>query len=650
MSGDNKRRSGSFGSQKAMSSDEGKKLSLSEGSMDKESSPVSNISHGSSDSGTVKKPRKFKPGKFIAKRFKRKKSEKSSDDQEGNTAESGQSEQEMSRKSSIGAKISEKLRSPKLQRFNIVKRFSGTRSYKVSPGSLDGGINEAPSNLRNLAGLSASESSVKKPAATTEIDDSKSEPPTEILSFDEAEFEGASSAVASYQPVSKETVIMESKKVQLKITISGKKVEKRGSPSTSAVDMASPPTQLPTEPSHKRSDIILPSSSTEVRLSTSRDVMVPRVRQPTKPISGEFADLPVTFAAVVKEGLAVRSATCEVEKYLILTSSLNSIISAAKELDDANSVKVAEVTKFQELRELQIHEEDSEVEAEVKDLPQVERIAELLEAIAVPLEAGEEPLRACEEQLEAREEQLEAREGRLEAREEPLKSIEEQLEATEEPLTRQNVELVEAPQKSEPEAPENAPRKDSIGPELSGALASSTPLKSKSDESDEESQEMKKHGKKSKIPVSRKHSSDMDSLPTVHTQEAHKPRTVNITSSSEDLRKSPSSELKAEEIKFVIGTPVRHQRTSAASLSLRPENPTIDITHDDSIDDSFHSGRSERSISTRRRIQYVPQLSIYTPEEQEQLKSNIHANASDSFDMSSLPDSSMFPMFDIPVR
>lgn len=598
MESENKRRSGSFGSQKATqtSSDEARKLSLSEGSI------VDNVSPGSSEAGTLKKPRKFKPRKFIAKRFKLKKNEKSNDEQE---SVSGQSEQDLTKKS-VGAKISEKLSSPKLQRFNFVKRFSGTKSYKVTPisASMDGGIDNEKSNLKNLETLSMSEASVKKSGLDTD-DDIRSVPSTEIVNFEDSEkfisqidipISETSNIVSSANTSTsstKETVTLESKKVQLKITISGKKTEKRGTPSPTerAVDKASSPSYLPVEPSQKRTDIILPSTSTQVRLSTSRDQffksIVARsddanVGQTVKPISSDFsAKTPVTFAGVVKDGLSVKSTPSkgsnEVEKYLILTSSLNTIISAAKELDDLS----AETLNFPQFPELRIRE-----------------------PIGDAVNSKHDPFQP-------------------------------KIVAVEEKVQEESTNISEA-------------------------LASSTPIKVKVEDSvqeSDESEEMKKQNKRSKIPIDHRRVSasldDKDSTPTVRTQEAHQPYHVSLPSSNSEEAKLNA--LQAEEIKFEVGTPVRPQRTSPAvsTSNLAPlafseistsENPN------DSIDESFHSPKSEKSFpleTTRRRIAYVPQLTIYTAEEQELLKSNIQANASESFDASSLPpDTSMFPVFD----
>lgn len=518
MESESKRRSGSFGSQKTakLGGEEATRLSLSDGSIVDKESPVT------SPSGTLKKPRKFKPRKFIAKLTK-KKSEKS-EESEGEKAE----------KSSIASKLS----SPKLQRFNIMKRFSGRRSYQVTPVTDESA--ETSTDLKKRRALSVSGDEAEEDFTAVE------EPPP-----------------PPSQP--KESVTLESKKVQLKITISGKKVEKSGTPSPIATDKASPET---TEPFlRRRADIILPASSTQLRLSASRDHFFSEMVSHTDNAGVERAAKPIsdsTFAAVVKDGLSVQSTRAEgsneVEKYLVLTSSLNSIISAAKELDDLSSkVENLKLPELSEISDLKIEEEPG------------------------------------------------------------------------------SVDIAEGPA--------------IVGFQPKDTLASSTPNKP------EDEEDMKKLNRKSKIPrdVRRKSASSEGSEKeaTVHTQEPQKPYNVNVSSSSSEEFKSPTGELKPEEIKFEVGTPVRPQRTSSATgpapLAI-PETPNNTDALEDSVDDVFHSPKSESSLnatSMRRKIAYVPQLSIYTAEEQEILKSNFKANATESFDSSSLPpDSSVFPVFD----
>ena len=134
---------------------------------------------------------------------------------------------------------------------------------------------------------------------------------------------------------------------------------------------------------------------------------------------------------------------------------------------------------------------------------------------------------------------------------------------------------------------------------------------------------------KSKIPVSTKKS--------VHTQEGH--------------QSNFSSPTDVPEIKFEVGNPVRPLRITQGSNNFTP----IIVSSPDSMEEIFHSPKSDGSsmmseklnLSTRRKIAYIPQMTIYTHEEQELLRSNIIANNSDSFDIPSMPlDSSIFPRFD----
>ena len=150
---------------------------------------------------------------------------------------------------------------------------------------------------------------------------------------------------------------------------------------------------------------------------------------------------------------------------------------------------------------------------------------------------------------------------------------------------------------------------------------------------------------------------------TIRTQEAHKPYHVNLnqpSTSSSDLQEKllvpavamedQDDELKPADIKFNIGTPVRPQRTSSSS-SVPPLPQSSQELSDDS--NSFHSPLGEpgesKSETFRRRIAYVPQLTIYSPEEEEILQDLSRREASadsllDSMDIK-FPDS-MFPEFD----
>lgn len=546
MEGEVNRRSGSFGSQATAeaSNEEAKRLSLSEGSIvDKEISPQLPESQESSPAGTLKKPRKFKPRKYIAKKLKLRKSDKGSDDQEQNTAESQSEQDSIKTSSSVSSKLSEKLSSPKLQRFNFVKRFSsGKKSYRVSPLSDDPG-EESKSSVRSL---SLSESSFHEETETQSFV-SEVEIPLEI-------------------PPSKEKVVtLESKKVELKITMA--KFEKREtSPSAleqTTVDKASVKTSQ---------DIELPRATREAFFARP-----PYMEQQQNPINDAE-----TFAAVVREGLSVKSPppadhSSEVEKYSILTSSLNTILTTAKDLEDFGANRGGEL-KFPDLPELRILEEKDKIEEKVNN-----------------------PEKAFEETSQEDEDN----------------SIEKEV--------RKNVSSFNTSTPIRPEA-EQEP----------------TELE---ESNIQESDDMRKQ-KKSKIPIDQKRlSASFDastSTSTVHTQEAKSPYHVNLPSPS-------SVELAPSEIKFEVGTPVRNFPSPTGSTTIlaplaKPEGA------EDSIDESFHSPKSETSLQpesiTRRKIAYVPQLTIYSPEEQELLKSNFEANA-DSMEMSStMADSSVFPVFD----
>lgn len=586
MESEAKRRSGSFGSQTTAeaSNESAKKLSQSEGSIvDKEASPQSNASPESQESspaGTLKKPRKFKPRKYIAKKLKLRKSDKGSDDQEQGNAESQSEQESIKTSSSVSSKLSEKLSSPKLQRFNFVKRFSsGKKSYRVSPLSDEGG-EESKSSLRSL---SVSESSVHE-------ERNENEPQNFISQVD-----------IPLIPVQKqEAVTLESKKVELKITMA--KFEKRAT-SPSALERASTVDKASVETSQ---DIELPSQA-----QASRDQFFAKpsyMEQETKPISDAE-----TFAAVVREGLSVKSApadnSSEIEKYSILTSSLNTILTTAKDLEEFGARGGSDVKdlKFPQLPELKILEEKDKLEEEK---------AENIE---------QENLKASEKS------------------------------PTEDKQPESSQEIQEKSPKIEEEHIEKEVRK------IITAFNTSTPIRPEAEQEPteleesniQETDEMKKQ-KKSKIPIDQKRlSASFDastSTSTVHTQEAKSPYHVNLSSSSSE-ESSRISELSPGEIKFEVGTPVRNFPSPNGSTTvLAPLAIPESANPQDSFDESFHSPKSEKSLQpesiTRRKIAYVPQLTIYTPEEQELLKSNFEANA-DSFDLSSTQaDSSVFPVFD----
>jgi hypothetical protein len=570
-----KRRSGSFGSAVTAeaSNESAKKLSLSEGSIvDKETSPLSNASLESqetSPAGTLKKPRKFKPRKYIAKKLKLRKSDKGSD-QDQSQVESQSEQESIKTSSSVSSKLSEKLSSPKLQRFNFVKRFSsGKKSYRVSPLSDDG--DESKEKLRSL---SVSESSVLEESGPSNF---------------------VSQVDIPLTPSPSEPVTLESKKVELKITMA--KYEKRATspsaPERATVDKASFVTSR---------DIELPRASGEFFAKA------PYVEQ-AKPISEEE-----TFAAVVRDGMSVKSSAeekpSEVEKYSILTTSLQTILSTAKDLEEfgARGGRDEKDLKFPELPDLKIREEgDREVEEPVVKFEVV---------------------------------------GKKSSK--PAEDLPESLEDSQ-----------EVPEKSTQR--EKSPvREDFLEAKSSRSFNTSTPIRAEVEEESSQpdesfsDDEMRKQ-KKSKIPIDQKRlSASFDAstaISTVHTQQKKSPYHVNLsTSSSEESFKSPDGKLSSGEIKFEVGTPVKNFPSPTGSTTVLSPIAIPEASNHDSNDDVFHSPKSEKSLQpesiTRRKIAYVPQLTIYSPEEQELLKSNFAANA-DSFEQSSMQvDSSVFPVFD----
>lgn len=526
--------------------------------VDKETSPQSPESQESSPSGTLKKPRKFKPRKFIAKKLRLRKNEKGNDDQEQNTAGS-QSEHE-SVKSSVSSKLSEKLSSPKLQRFKFMKRFSSGR--KISPHSDDAG-EDSRSSVRSL---SVSDVSVHEEKEENEV------PQNFISQVD-----------IPLIPTQNEAVTLESKKVELKITMA--KFEKRSTSPLERESFAMASAPLP--------DIELPSQT-----RTTREQFFAKpsyVEQQVKPINNDD-----TFAAVVREGFSVKSPPAEnlnVEKYSELTTSIQTILSTAKDLEEFGARGDVDKLNFPQLPELKILEEKDK----------------------------QENVKTSSEKINKRD----SLHSKDHSETSPGK-----LNESEEKEVKRTSSIFNTSTPIRPEAEQEA-----------------TELE---ESNIEESDDMKKQ-KKSKIPVDQKRLSasfDAATSTTVHTQEAKSPYHVNLSSSSSEESSARNSELSPKEIMFQVGTPVKNF-PSGSSNSINNIGAPIAIPENEnqeSFDESFHSPTSEKSLQpesiTRRKIAYVPQLTIYTPEEIEILKSSFEANA-DSLDLSSTQaDSSVFPVFD----
>lgn len=584
------RRSDSFGSTSKVQfedNDGGKqKLSLSEGSIAEDKATYT-TSPEQSESGTLKKPKRFRPKKFIQKRLKlRPKDSKSSD--EINRADSEISEDSIRKSFSFSSDRGSEPTSPRLQRFSFMSKItrSGRKSYKFNssePSTSSQETQDSTITLTKVEHIPSSGEDQKSEVSSdgeVHIAHRSFTPSDKFFEIKEQKEEN----VLIEETTTVRQTTLERKKQELKITISGKKVERvvgKASPSSPQQERMTAREQL--------ENILLPAFAKSSReLSMERD----------KPISGSgevatAAAFPLTFAAVLREqpssdkSKSASGSTRELEKYLVLTSSLNSIISAAKELDEQTTNKRI---SFQELiGTSKIEDFDNNVQHELLrsessppgvESPDSETRDRVIEEIASE---------SNEVNVEEKFAQLVDSTGSEDEQDQP-KSLSEAFTSF---------------------------LKDQIHDEPE--IYSSTPNKSKmsSTTSDEEG---------GKTPVE---SSPVDE----------------------------PVQLMRSEIKFELGTPVRPQRTSPASSSLGiapiatvdeldiSSDPiaVVDAVADD--DETFHSPMSDRSDkslqSIRRKIRYVPELSNYSNEEQELLKSNLCANSTDS-----LPDSSLYPQFD----
>ncbi|CAG9799594.1 unnamed protein product [Chironomus riparius] len=542
---------------------------------------LSTRQHTSSESSRIveeKKKRKFKPAKFISKHLKIKKDDKKVDS--GDTSET---------------RSEDSTKSPKLGilKRSIAKRFSRKKKFQVSP--MDSGESSQPDEpLNNEIDLAKEIEKLSKSYPNISISDQSENIEEKKINEDSLELKKSIQTIDNKESSPKleqiSSPMSENKKVQLQITISGKKIEKVQTTrtetmstetivSSKATDKASSPLQY----YKSQTDIILPSVNTAVRVNKIREqffnVMVSQssnstnkdnenvyMQHQTKSISSDALSQSVSRSTLIQttsEGFEGNELSEE-----LIKSSVNSIISSAKDLS-----KLDEKIEFpQNLPELKIFEETDRKENDI--------------------------------------------ENKVEA---DIDEIQGKSEKVPELTEIKDIEL--------------GPSEQVISDEM----------------------------KKSKIPVNRLRSSSENNIEkdlsqsTVHTQEAHKPYHLNLTSSPSVDELKTTFEVKSEEIKFEVGTAVRPPKIlSANSTSISPIIITEMESESSNVqDDEFHSPKSETNASlekhdsrTRRKIAYIPQLTVYTPEEQELLKSNIIAN-SESFDLPSLPpDTSMFPVFD----
>jgi len=510
---------------------------------------LSTRQHTSSESSRVaeKKKRKFKPGKFISKHLKIKKDEKKANS--GDTSETRSED------------------SPKLGvlKRSIAKRFSRKKKSQVSP--MDSGeSSQHDEPLNNEIDLAKEIEKLAKRYPNISISDQSGNVEEKKINEDSLELKKSIQTVDNVESspnVERISPMSENKKVQLQITISGKKIEKvqtTGSEtmstetivSSKATDKASSPLQY----YKSQTDIILPSVNTAVRVNKIRE---------------EFFNVMVSQSSKDNANVYMQHQTKSIS-------------------NDALSQSVSRSALKQTTSE---------------GFKEKESTTELKNTI-VPID---------------------------------LSKLDEKIEF---PQNLPELKIVEESDQKE---------KETVTDEIQG----------KSDYSSDKvlSDEMKS----SKIPVNRRRSSSENNIadekdstkPTVRTQEAHKPYHLNLSASPSVDEMKTTFEVKSEEIKFEVGTAVRPQKIlSVNSTAITPiiiaemESESSNVQ-----DDEFHSPKSEANASlekrdsrTRRKIAYIPQLTVYTPEEQELLKSNIIAN-SESFDIPSLPpDSSMFPVFD----
>lgn len=487
------------------------RLSTSESSilqMEAAQSEAQTISPESSEAGTLKKSKKFKPKKFLAKTFGSKKNvDVEPVEPLNNAKDAGLVNQETENEPVV--KPSEKSKGFKN---SFLKKLT-VKKGKVGPSE------SLESNMEDIE-----KSNIKK-----EEDSSMSQ--TSLVDMEDPEV----------VEVPKSPVTLESRQVQLKITMTAKKLEKKRERDATMTLPTIESNIVTKASSPQTNDIELPSTS---KLNGTREAFYNLPIEANEKSSSEMENKPIKPEVVVSEQLNGKESDenpSEIEKYLILTSSLNTIISAAKDLDDLQAAKAQNLSK---------------------DIKFPENLTE-------------------------------------------LKISEDSLEKTVEETNEEN------------------------------------------------SESMKKHVVSYKKSSEDGKESDGKETATVHTQQAHKPQQLTLSSSSSEESKSKSPEtpaasgLKTDEIKFDIGTPVRPFKTSNGALP----SPSVDSAAGDSVDQVYYSPNSDISDLTdkqenskRKIVPFVPQLTIYTPEEQELLRKNVEANI-DSLS-SQMPDSSLYSNID----
>ncbi|XP_070494334.1 enolase-phosphatase E1-like [Chironomus tepperi] len=334
---------------------------------------LSTRQHTSSESSRVgeKKKRKFKPGKFISKHLKIKKDEKKFDS--GDTSET---------------RSEDSLKSPKLGalRKSIAKKFSRKKKSQVSP--LDSGeSSQLDEPLNNEIDLAKEIEKLSKSYPNITISDQSETVEEKKINEDALELTKSIQTIDNKEssPIVQQasSPMLPNKKVQLQITISGKKIEKVQTTGTEtmstetivsskATDKASSPLQY----YKSQTDIILPSVNTAVRVnkireqffnvmvsqnsnSTNKDIADEYMQHHTKSISSDALSQSVsrsTITQTTSQGSEENKLSQE-----LIKSSVNSIISSANDL-----TKLDEKIEFpQNFPELKIVEESDQKEKEI---------------------------------------------------------------------------------------------------------------------------------------------------------------------------------------------------------------------------------------------------------------------------------------------
>ncbi|CAO1360788.1 unnamed protein product [Diamesa serratosioi] len=241
--------------------------------MEAAQSEAQTISPGTSEAGTMKKSKKFKPGKFLSKTFG---SKKSVDQQEPEPLNNAKDAATLNPETS-NEKSSDKL-SPKVKKTKKSFLQKLTKKSKVGPqtGSLESGM-ENIEKTNNKEDLSVSQ--------------------TSLVDMEDPEVTELPKSPKS------EAVTLESRKVQMKITMTAKKIEKKRErdatmtlptiESNIVTKASSPPPPLSNTP--QTTDIKLPSAS---KLNGSREAFYNLPNEANEKSSSEMENKPIKPEAV----------------------------------------------------------------------------------------------------------------------------------------------------------------------------------------------------------------------------------------------------------------------------------------------------------------------------------------------------------------